>query len=185
MSSELVKLANELVDIRLACTLVGMEVPEIIGDSVKLRCPFGTFYHSDGGIRPAFRVYPRSNSAFCFSCSATYKPVNLISMAYGDDYEDAAAYLLRQIDYRGLSPDDMWNSLEETGAPPDTASLGQALRTYCSSISPDWDDAQFSTIIATRLGNCLSLLDKVNTDEDAKKWLSATKKIMSKVLKGE
>lgn len=179
----IITIANEQVDIRIACELIGISLPEIPeGRSVKVHCPFGDIYHSDGGVETAFRVYPHSNSAYCFACSEFFTPVGLYAKANNLRWEDAALALLDRIGYKPVSLADRWASIVHSEDPPDTAMLAQALKTYCSRSVENWQTVQFEPSIAQMLDRCLALLDRVSNAEEARTWLDASKIAMKKVL---
>src|SRR6266568_5256393 len=96
-----ITIANEQVSILLVCDLIGMSVPsEISGRSYKTNCPFGEFYHSDGGAVKAFRIYPDTNSAHCFASCGYFTPVWLASSAWGRRPTEVAVQLLDRIGYK-------------------------------------------------------------------------------------
>jgi hypothetical protein len=179
----LVTEANERVSIVQVCSWVGVALPTIPeGKSVKVRCPFGAVYHIDQGIEPNFRVYPSSNSAYCFRCSTSFTPVKLASMAWDLGPSEAAQALLDRVGYRPLSMAQEWKSVVTAQPEVDRSSLAQALKVYASRICEDWSDRQFEPVVSAKLDQCLALLDKVVTEEDVKSWLSTCKLVMHRVL---
>lgn len=179
-----VDLANDYVSIHFACTVVGMHLPASFDEqrSVKVSCPFEELYHSDGGAASAMRIYPESNSAWCFSCSYYYTPVSLVARALDLSNVDAAELLLQRAGYRPPDPMDVWNDVVAQEVIPDKVLLGEALKTYCRRIDPAWSTRQYEQPYAGTLRLCLGLLDRVHSDADAREWLGGCKKVMSRIL---
>jgi len=172
--------ADQLVSIATACQIIGVDVPNgyDTGRSLKLRCPFGEFYHRDGGVDPSFRIYPDTNSAYCFRCSAYYTPTRLLALKWDCSPTQAAAYLMEHIGAKPLTRAEAWAKAVEISQPPATAQLADALKTFCARVHPTWEVDQFEPDIATVLVTCLELLDRVSTDTDAAAWLAACKTAM-------
>lgn len=182
----LVEEANERASIVLACQLVGVEVQEgRMAGSTKTYCPFGRFYHSDGGREAALRVYEESNSAYCFSCKKYFTPTTLLSEAWDISKKRAAAELLERVGYKPLSAAELWRQVQPEEIRPDTSMLGMALKTYCRRIDSDWSTRQFDKLVSDKLDKCLSLLEYVSTEEDSDRWLTACKQAMANILKKE
>lgn len=181
-----ITLANEQVSIAHACRLIGMDIPDDLGygRSRKVRCPFGEIYHRDGGIEPAFRIYPDANAAYCFSCAVRYSPVWLVAQAWGITARAAAVELLDRAGIKPVSLADAWAHATRRDTPPDHTLLAEALKTYCARVCPDWDAAQFTPSTAGTLSRCLDLLDRVATDTDAQRWLDGCKLVMRRALRG-
>lgn len=182
----MVTVANEQVSIVTVCQMLGLELPDDIGEgrSRKVPCPFGEMYHSDFGASPAMRIYPDTNSAYCFSCAAYYTPVSLAARAMDTTAASAAAQLLDRI---GYTPDEMasiWQQARDYAPEPDKALMADALKTYCRRIAPDWLTQQFDDRVAATLTRCLALLDLVKTDEDVTLWLTRCKEVMAAAIKG-
>ncbi len=182
--ASLIALANEHVPIVTACRLVGVDLPEDGGlaRSRKTFCPFGELYHSDGGAEPAMRIYPDSNSAWCFRCAAYLTPVKLAAQAWDQDWATAAAVLLDRIGYRPPSLAERWAAAVAVVPAPDTTLLAEALKVYCARHDPQWSTDQFAPDVAGQLARCLTLLDRVGDDEDAARWLAGTKRAMRAFL---
>jgi hypothetical protein len=182
----MVTVANEQVSIVTVCQMLGLELPDDIGEgrSRKVPCPFGEMYHSDFGASPAMRIYPDTNSAYCFSCAVYYTPVSLAARAMDTTAASAAAQLLDRI---GYTPDEMasiWQQARDYTPEPDKALMADALKTYCRRITPDWTRRQFEPVVASTLTRCLAILDLVRTDEDVTLWLTRCKHAMERVIKG-
>lgn len=183
-AKSIIAVANEVVSIITALRMLGADLPEDVGTSRshKIHCPFGVVYHSDHGVSPAMRIYTDSNSAWCFSCSAYYTPVRLVSQALDVDAELAASRLL---DHAGYKPVDMelaWKRASDYEPEPDKALLAQALKTYCRRICATWVTRQFDPEIAAALTRCLAVLDLVTSDADAGLWLATCKVSMHRAL---
>ncbi len=182
--TSVITVANEQVSIVSVCQMFGLDLPDDIGTarSRKVACPFGELYHSDHGVSPAMRIYPDTNSAFCFSCSTYYTPVSLAAQAMGCTRTTAATRLLDRVGYRPLDLATAWRQARDYSPEPDRALLADSLKTYCRRICPDWAHRQFDPQIAATLTRCLSLIDLVKTAEDAALWLRKCKFAMSQAL---
>ncbi len=182
----LITLANEQVDILLVCRWVGVYVPdEVMGRSVRTHCPFEAVYHLDYGDSAAFRIYPDSNSAYCFAACGYFTPVWLAATAWNQGTQDAAAELLSRIGYEPEPISKLWAKAQNRELPPDLTYLSLALKTYCERVDSDWESHQFDVGVSTTLDRCFALLDRVFTSEEAKTWLSGCKVIMQRVLGGQ
>lgn len=181
MNSGVITVANENVSIVTVCRMVGLDLPEDVESSrsAKVHCPFEEVYHSDRGVEPAMRIYPESNSAYCFSCSAYFTPVGLAAQAMDINRRDAAERLLDRIGYRRPDLASAWQQASEFTPELDHALLAQALKTYCARVVGGWSARQFEPNVAGRLSRCLNLLDLVVTDDDANLWLTTCKTVMA------
>jgi hypothetical protein len=179
----IVSVANDLVDIRFACSLIGLDVPEIPdGKSIKIHCPFGGVWHRDQGIEKAFRVYPSTASCYCFACAKYFSPVSLVATAWDRDEEEIAGILLGKIGYIPEGSEERWEQLVSHVPVVDTAVLAEALKMFCGRIFEDWSFCQFSDPFASSLGRCLALLPLVESEEQAVEWLSVSKRVMSSLF---
>lgn len=185
MDENPIALANDKVSISQALMMIGMDIPDYQYGSGKLYCPFGDLYHADGGTSKAFRVYPETNSAYCFACGEAFRPVSLLAKAKGISDADAAEGLLEAIGYVPPTIDSRWEALITTPQQIDREALSEALKLACSRMSPTWEVDQFDELIATRFRKCLELLSKVHTEEEATQWLTVTKAVMRKTLNPE
>lgn len=174
--SELTALANEKVSIVEVCNILGMEVFE--GGNFKFYCPFGHLFHKDGGASKAFKLYPESNSAYCFACPMYFTPTRLMGMDKSLEDEEAAEYLLQLVGYVPPTLDARWEDARTVVVEIDTDGLSTALSLYCRRIDPDWETNQFEEPVATIFRKCIELTSRVRTDEDATLWLNQTKEVM-------
>ncbi len=176
-------MANEQVSIVDACRLIGMDVPDGVmhGRNMKLHCPFGEVFHSDGGVEAAMRIYPESNHLYCFAGCGYHTPVTLVAQAFDLTRRDAARELLERAGLREPTREEIWTAVATHHDPPDTAYLAQALKTYCRRTVPDWERRQYEPDVSRRLSACLALLDHVDTDEAALRWLTGCKAIMGRL----
>ncbi len=174
--------ANEKIPIALACSWAGMDVSEGEGNR-KLRCPFGEYAHSDSGSAASFRIYEDTNHAFCFACARYWSPVSLMAEVWDCARAEAADRMCKMA---GITPPDWkqrWDELHQP-MPPDTASLGEALKRWCARVhGPGWETEQFESGLADPLAACLGVLSLVTTDEQAAMWLDSSKLIMLSWLK--
>jgi hypothetical protein len=179
--------ANERVQITDVLTAIGVFVPESIlnGGNKKIYCPFG-FYHSDGGTSKAMRVYLASNTAYCFSCSKRYSPVGLASASWDVPWTAAALRLLEEAGFKAKTLTERWVvASTPVENKPDLIALADALKMYCSGISSSWYSRQYDEQVSDKLNQCLSLLDLVQSDEAAAKWLQTCKQVMTKILESQ
>lgn len=182
--ADVIQTANDRLTITVACNMIGMDVDAGVATSMKLYCPFGEIYHQDGGMSKSFRVYPETNSAWCFAGCGYFNPVRLV--AWDRDLTDlqAAEAILIETNYVPENYESKWEDLVQEREFVDTPSLSQALVTACHRMSPDWDTLQFDSFVAKRLNQCLGLLPKVRTAYDADLWLGASREVMSRALEG-
>lgn len=180
MASE-IGTANQVVGIEQACVMAGMDYATGYG---KHYCPFGNLYHADGGMARSFRVYPTSNSAYCFGCSAYYNPTKLMATAKGLTEEEAAEFLLEAVGY--VKPDaySRFEAAATTVARVETSDLAEALKLVCARVCPEWETRQFDDDVAIPFATVLGLLPKVKNDADAAKWLETAKIVMKRALGG-
>ena len=177
-------LANENADIISVARLIGMQVPDFsYSASIKLYCPFGEVSHADGGSSKAFRIYPETNSSYCFACGEAYSPVRLLATAQDISLTEAADYLLELAGVTEEGTDERWEQLtSKQESPISTAELAEALKVYCSRVDSGWAERQLEPAVATTFQRCLELLGSVRTSADADQWLGATKQVMAKKL---
>ena len=182
---ERIQLANERMSITQACRFIGMHLGDFEIASVKTYCPFGELLHEDGGRSKAFRVYPETNSAYCFACIKAYRPVSLIATDRDIPEPAAAEVILEETGY--VAPNFMakWEALSEQTASVDRDALEEALKTYCARISPDWEMRQLDDDIASTFRKCLTASRNVASEDDARKWLKLTKQVMATALQRE
>lgn len=182
----MVTVANEQVSIVTVCQMLGVDLPDDVGEgrSRKVPCPFGEMYHSDFGASPAMRIYPDTNSAYCFSCAVYYTPVSLAARAMDTNATTAATRLLDRIGYTPMDMAAIWQSARDYAPAPDKALLADALKTYCRRICPDWAKRQFEPGLSATLTRCLAILDLVRSDEEVSQWLTGCKAVMHRAIKG-
>lgn len=176
-------LANSLMSIVEACNLLDMDVMEGASASYKYYCPFGDINHLDGGRSKAFRIYEHTNSAYCWACSLYFTPVRLVAEDRDLSHLAAAAWIIEQKGYVPPDYEARWDALAGAQEPePDRDGLTSALKLACRQISPEWGSRQFDEAVATKFQQCVGLLGKVVTDQDARNWLRISKQAMQKVL---
>lgn len=183
----MVAVADEKVSIVTVCQMLGVELPDDVGSSRsrKVHCPFGELYHSDAGVSAAMRIYPDTNSAYCFSCAAYWTPVALAARAMDTTKRVAAMRLLDRIGHKPLDLAAAWQDARTYEPEPDKALMADALKTYCRRIDPGWPTRQFDPRVAAVLTRCLGLLDLVVTAEDVHDWLCGCKEVMRRALSVE
>jgi len=177
-----VALANERMSIIEACNLLGMDISDFSISSLKTYCPFGNVMHADEGRGKALRIYPNTNSAWCFDCQIYFTPVKMIAMDRDITEVAAANWILESTNY--VAPDYLsrWEALTAPESTKlNTDDLGQTLKVFCARKIPNWEERQFEEPYASTLQKCLGLLVKVKTAEDAEKWSTVTKQAMSQI----
>ncbi len=178
----MVTVANEVVPIATVLRWFGVDGGDVSERSRKLRCPFGQIYHSDHGVAPALRVYPDTNSAYCFSCTWYLTPVSLAARGWDVDRRTAAERLLTRVGHRPLDLASQWRAAAQYTPELDKSLSAQALKTYCRRISSSWESRQFEPQVAADLTRCLALLDLVTSAEDHALWLTSCKTVMRRAL---
>lgn len=176
--------ANDYVSIVDLLISFGIYVPGDTqsGGSKKVYCPFG-FYHSDGGITKAMRIYYQSNTVYCFSCSKRYDPVRLAAAKWDCPWSTAAMRLLEDAGFKPKTLKERWvEATTPVENKPDLIALADALKMFCSAASQDWGVDQYSEEISRKLDRCLALLGVVKTESDAQKWLEVCKIAMRQSL---
>lgn len=179
MSESPIKLANELMTIEEACAEVGMGN---VSGMAKTYCPFGDVFHADGGRSRAFKVYPESNSAYCFACSKRYDPVSLIATDRDLQYRAAAELILEMKAYVSPDYETRWDALTKEVVLVDHEALQDALKIACARMVPDWATRQYEDRVANKLTLCLTVARKVKTEDDGRKWLDMSKQAMRQAL---
>lgn len=183
MSETKLVIANRIMRIDEAYSSATGTIISGIGDSSsKLRCPFTGMYHDD---YRSFRIYPQSNSAYCFACKEYFTPVKLISMTKGLSLEEATDYVLELKGYREKTFEEKWDELDTQELRIDTSYLAEALKVFCSRAIPSWSTEQFNPSLSRKLTQCLNLLPAVRSEADSERWLSASQEAMLAVAQRE
>lgn len=179
---ERIQLANERMSIIEACRFIGMGLGDFEIASVKTYCPFGELLHEDGGRSKAFRVYPATNSAYCFACVKAYRPVSLIAADRDVPEAIAAEIVLEETGYVAQDFQARWDAVSAQQTVVDRDALAEALKTYCARVEPNWEARQLDEDIAEILRKCLTASRNVASDSDAREWLAVTKQVMANAL---
>jgi hypothetical protein len=174
-----VSLANRIVPMSFACAQIGMDDTDYAASGAKVDCPFTTVFHPGSG--KSFRIYENA-SAYCYACSAAYRPVDIFSVARDITLDEAAEQLLEAFGYKKDTPEERFEKAVATAVDIDQHALEEALKTFCARNFPDWDVIQFDPVVAAKFRQCVTLLPSVKTAEDTRTWLVATKQAMTKVL---
>lgn len=179
---ERINIANERMDIIATCRFIGMHLGDFAVQSIKTYCPFGEMLHADGGRSKSFRVYPATNSAYCFACAMVFTPVRLVATERDIPEATAAEILLEEVGY--VAPDYLsrWDAAWNPEVTVDTDGLANALKLACARMSQNWEEVQFDDSVSSVLQKCLAPLSKVTTEDEARAWLGTTKKVMKQVL---
>jgi len=171
--------ANERVSIYDAHALIGDPIPDYgMSASAKLHCPFEDVFHVDSG--KSYRVYPMTNSSYCFACAQRFSPVLLVQMYFELEPEDAARKLLDTIGWIEPTIENRWDTIVNPIVEIDHDALKSTLEVYCQRLDPKWVGR--SGEARTRFEKLTDMLKKVSTEHDAQLWLTAAKKYMKQVL---
>jgi hypothetical protein len=174
---------RELANGRLSIDdAVGLAGGETWGANSKQWCPFGHINHIDGGVGKAFRVYPDSNTAYCFAGCGWFDPTHMVAVAKDMTDRDAALWILEYTGYREPTVESRWEAATAVHTVVDTAALAEALKVFCTRLDPMWDVHRFDEPFASTFRKCLALLDRVTTEDEAAKWLAVTKDGMRSLL---
>lgn len=163
--------------------LYAIDVPRDAGDW-KSACPLG-YEHSDGGRSKAMRVYSDNNTAWCFSHSARYTPLDLWKIKYSIPSRlRAATEMLGQygISTEPPSPDERWGKLDRVNDVDllDREVLKEIFRSHCRTL-PGYAivqyDAETLDLVTAILKTVNRLPDEADYNE-IEEWLKKAKKIM-------
>jgi hypothetical protein len=111
---------------RIRLTLLLGEIHGVYADPAmvtKVYCPFGMF-HRDGGVDRALRVYPQSNTAYCFAGCGFIDPIRLFRLTYDLSPLEAAK---RLVETYGEAPQTWDARLSEALRPTPTPDLRTTL----------------------------------------------------------
>lgn len=180
-SANVIQLANTHVSFSAAARWCGLEFYEVRENGTKTHCPFEEFAHPDGGLEPAFRVYP--DHGYCFACSKRFTAVSLWAEVHGLLEQDAAVQLLERSEYRPASYAHLWARAAKPPE-PDRQALAEALKTWVGHAIPDWETRQYEPGLSSCLGKALGLLPLVTTEQECSQWLAAGKKALARIAQG-
>lgn len=178
--ADLIRTANERMSIEEAFRLIG----ENVSYASKQYCPFGEVFHQDGGTSRSLRIYPDTNSAFCFAGCGYMSPVSLLAMHRNISDDQAAEVILEMTNYVPPDYESQWDALQSEVDAVSTSDLAEALKVACARMSPDWVTLQFEDAVAGALSKCLALLPKVKSSDDSKKWMDVSKTVMRRAIQG-
>jgi len=183
-SRSLVEIANKHISIWEVCRLVGVDFGGYYGTNSKLYCPFGNITHMDGGSTKAFRVYPATETAYCFGCSQFFDAVGLYSEFSDLSREEAADFLLTESGWKEETYEEKWDKLTKKTS-IDTSGLSEALDIYCLKLNPEWEVICIESPYREAYASVMGVLPYVRNFSDADKWMNAAKEKMRKVLTNE
>lgn len=181
MRDDNISIANSHMTITAACREAGVDIPDFGASSIKTYCPFGEVMHNDGGTSKAFRVYPDTNTAYCFAGCGRYTPVTLLAASKDISPEEAAEMILERVGYVQPSYEDRWKALMGSVG-VDREGLAEALRVACSAMTPKWELAQFEDRVADTFRKCADILPRIHDEDAARTWLTKSKQVMFHVL---
>jgi hypothetical protein len=167
--------ANDISIRDVLTNVLGTYIPEFTHKSWKAYCPFGDL-HRDGGASQALRVYPDSNTAFCFAGCGFMNSVKLIQRHTGLKTIKAARHLLRLY---GLSEPATFEERFQAALSPRaraasyTATLAAALHESLLA-NPLYEDLSLHPAVLEAIESQLQLLDDLDPDgTGASDWLHA------------
>lgn len=179
MAESPIKLANELMTINEACIEVGMGD---VSGMAKTYCPFGDVFHSDRGRSRAFKVFPETNSAYCWACPQYFTPVKLIALNDDITEIEAANKILEMKNYTPPDYVSRWDALQVQPL-VDQDALTEALKLACARMVPgQWETLQYVPAVAQKLTQCLTLVRKIQDQDQADAWFAIAKEAMKKIL---
>ncbi len=149
---------------------------------VKVYCPFGEVEHPDHGREPALRIYP--DHGWCFAEQRYFSSVSLLAEVWEVSWQDAAVKALDEIGYVPADYAHLWENAQRV-VEPDREALATALIMFCGSHCQGWTEAQYDEQVSEALAKCLGLLRLVQTEEDCRRWLEASKVYMGRCLPGK
>jgi hypothetical protein len=166
----------------LALESSGVRIPYSEGKSIKGRCPFADVYHLTVDADLSMRVYSDTNSAYCFAGCGSLTPVFIYAKLNDLSYSKAAWSLLGFVGYKPKNLTEQWRELVSYSEPFDKLSYRQAFIEYCNFTFDNWAELQYKGSVAGAVSKLFSVLEVVNTMDDANTWLSVSKaKIRVKV----
>lgn len=173
--------ADQLVSVVSLLRQIGTMVPDVEFGSVKVYCPF-SILHMDHGTTRSMRVYPESNTAYCFNDCGFFTPTKLAMQAWDLSRAEAVDRLLETVEQE---TDNRLDNLFPVGTnPPSTEALSEALRVYCQRLD-GWPEREFKESVIRKLEQCLALLPGVVSNTEAGQWLDACKVVMGRAVLGE
>lgn len=137
----IVRIVDDRLDIFAIAERYGYGWGGSIGRPQQVHCPL----HNDS--TPSARVYPDSNSGYCWTCQESFGPTRLAAEAEGIHIY-AAARLLAQVYSIDLTPDADLSEFRalaarwEQGPDADTPEARRAAGLAVRAVSLSWEDTQ-------------------------------------------
>lgn len=182
-----IEIANRLVPLWKVLQLTSVHVPDFShGKSVKARCPYADMYHLTEDASKSMRVYPESNTGYCYMGCGVLTPVSVHARINGISYKAAAFRLLDLVGHKLKTLDEKWNDAVRSEPVFNREGYRDALVEYCRFLSgSDWTLMQYEERITSRMSSAFLVLDKASSDEDAYRWLEAAKSVMKQAIDTE
>lgn len=183
--------ANEVSIIAVLKDFLDVEVPDSGDRSWKDWCPFG-FEHPDGGRDRGWRVYPSTNSSFCFVMHGGMSPVRLVAIRK-DVHPRRAADLI--LDHYGLLKPRHWreryNELvaSHSRARRSNTSPTALLEALHAALSREplyfekQFDGDFNTLLESKLDGLDTLLSDAADDDEIRAWYVSTRDELAGALR--
>lgn len=150
----------------------------------KTYCPEGE-EHSDKGRSPTLKVFPDSNSAWCFSHSKMYNPAQLAKVAVGSSRVESCKKILElykistappTVEERNQILDEMEKSEEI-----DVDEAREALFTYARTLK-GWNYGQYRPTVVKAINSVLrELKDTDSSFESMDDWLTSSKRWLDNI----
>lgn len=168
---DLIQRANDLPILDVLRDWFELNIPDSGDRSWKDYCPFG-WEHPDGGVDRGWRVYPSTNSSYCFVLHGALRPVRMVQMRDDVRATIAAKKLLEH--YGKLRPRGYRQRMEELiaaremvrtslGSPAD---LIEALQHNLFRM-PGYIEHQYDPKVAAAVDAALGRLDDMLADRSA------------------
>lgn len=179
--ADLISLANSEVSIYTVLGKLGVDYAAYYGTTAKLNCPFGHISHIDGGYSKAMRVYPDTNSCYCFACSTYFTPVKMFSDAHDLSLEDAARFLLEDSGWEPETYESKWDKLVQPSV-FNPYEVQEALDSACRRRDKLWNVKVTFEPYKSAYQECLKVLEYVDNASKAELWLEQCKEKMFGVI---
>ena len=152
---------NQIVPIEKALGLINIDVPEN-ADSWKTFCPTG-YEHRDGGTSKTLRVYLDTNSAWCFSCKKSFRPIDIAEIFFKNKPATAGDKLAKHLNLTMQEPtlDERWGRLDaSTVKILDLGILTNSLIEYLRTL-PRYIELQFDDEVISKVTELIDLLEEI------------------------
>lgn len=175
---ELYDLANQISMRDVMYDFFHTTLPEV-DRPYKIYCPFGV-EHRDGGIDRAFRYYPSTNTAYCFSIHGFFTPVRLMAMKEDLSFYAAANLLIEHYSIDGTRTPEI--------IPCESTRIAYLQRALMISLTshPKFEKGQYAPAFSEALHSAFSDPPASDAAEsELRVWYSDCRKGLAAVLDRE